>query len=58
MRIELVMTIWEDGLFRMRDRIETDSFISLEAQLEVAIDNAKKKLAKRYEIAEDDDIPF
>lgn len=62
MKIELVMTVWEDGLFRLRDKIEALDFDSLEKQLEIAIGMAKTNLAeqdrKKYEIAEDDDIPF
>jgi hypothetical protein len=59
MKIELVMTIWEDGLFKLRDRIEADSFDSLEAQLRIAIGIAKDNLTKpKYPFMDDDDIPF
>lgn len=62
MKIELVMTIWEDGLFRLRDRIEVNSFDDLKVQFSSAFITAKEKLAemdrKKYAIAEDDDIPF
>lgn len=62
MKIEAVITVWDDGIFKMRDRIEADSIESLEAQLEFTIDNMKQKLEKiekkKYAIADDDDIPF
>lgn len=57
MKIELVMTIWEDGLFRLRDRIEADSFDSLEEQFEIALQTAYERLEPKDEII-DDDIPF
>jgi len=59
LKIELVMTVWEDGLFRLRDRIEANDFDSLESQFEIAINSAKEKLLKpKYPFIEDDDIPF
>ena len=60
-KFELVLTVWQDGLFKVRDRIEAVSIESLEEQFEIAKDNIEKVLAERsrsYDIGEDDDIPF
>lgn len=63
MKLELVLTRWEDGLFKSRDRIEADSISSLEGQIETMMDDMRKKIVQeeniRYKILEtDDDIPF
>jgi len=62
MKLELVLTRWEDGLFKSRDRIEVDSFSDLIEQFEFTIINMKDKIIEeqesKYKIAEDDDIPF
>jgi len=59
MKIELIMTVWKDGLFRLRDRIEANDFDSLESQLEISIKTAQERLAQpKYPFMEDDDIPF
>lgn len=62
MKIEVIITVWDYGLFKLRDRIEANSFDSLEEQFEVTLTSAREKLAeierKKYAIAEDDDIPF
>ena len=61
-RLELVITRWEDGLFKSIDRITADSIDSLEEQFERVIDEIRTKTSKeaedKYKIAEDDDIPF
>ena len=59
MKIELVVTIWEDGQFRLRDRIEADDFDSLKTQFALAMMTAEERLSQpKYPFAEDDDIPF
>ncbi len=62
MKFEIVMTIWEDGQFRMRDRIEATDSHSAREEFELMMDKAEEKLTeqvrKRYAIGEDDDIPF
>jgi len=62
LRFELVLTRWEDGLFKSLDRILADSTESLEKQFEFLITEVHKKMAdeadRRYKIADDDDIPF
>lgn len=62
MKIELVMTIWEDGLFKLRDRIEAFDTHSIREEFELMMDKAEEKLAeidrKKYAVADDDDIPF
>ena len=62
MKIEVVITVWDDDLFKMRDRIESNDIDDLLEQFDVAIDNIQNKLneqdAKKYTIGDDDDIPF
>jgi len=62
LKIEAVITVWEDGLFRMRDKTEADNMNSLKEKLEVVMNNIVEKLAeldrKKHAIGEDDDIPF
>lgn len=62
MKIEVVITVWEDGLFRLRDRIEADNFKELKESILNDINNAQDRYTeiehKKHIIAEDDDIPF
>jgi len=58
-RIEVVIVIWEAGLFKSRDRIEANSFEELDTQLDVSLKAAEDRLTKTsYPFLEDDDIPF
>jgi CII-binding regulator of phage lambda lysogenization HflD len=56
MKIELVITVWENGLFRLRDRIEADDTDSLKTQFALSVMNIEEKLSKPKYV--DDDIPF
>jgi len=62
MKIEIVITVWEDGLFKLRDRVEANDTDLMEEQIEIVINSIKEKLAelnrKKYSVGEDDDIPF
>jgi len=58
-KFELVITVWEDGDFKLRDRIEADNTDSLEEQLEFSLNNIKERLIKhKLPLEIDDDIPF
>jgi predicted RecB family endonuclease len=62
MKFEVVIVVWDDGVFESRDRIISDNTDDLKEQFEIAVDRIVTKLdekkAKRYSIGEDDDIPF
>lgn len=59
MKIEVVITVWDDGVFRLRDRIEANSFESLDEQYEFHRKSIEDTLSKpKYPFMEDDDIPF
>lgn len=62
MRIEVVISIWDDDLFVLRDIIREDNTHTIREQFEVAMDMIEKKLdditERRRKIMEDDDIPF
>jgi len=61
-KIEAVITVWEDGLFKIRDKIESNDTHSIREQFEFVMNNIEERLAeldkKKYAIADDDDIPF
>lgn len=61
-KIEVTITVWEDGLFKSRDIISSDDTDVMMKQFEVAMDIIDKRLAqadaKKYAIGEDDGIPF
>ena len=61
-KIEVTIIVWQDGLFKLRDRIKSDDIDSIEEQIKVAINSIREKLdeldRKKYTIGEDDDIPF
>lgn len=61
LRFELVLTRWEDGLFKSVDRILADSVESLEQQFETVMANIEsgvEDLRTGYGVLDDDDIPF
>lgn len=62
MTIEVVITVWENGLFKMRDKVEASDLVKLNSQLEFVIENIRIKLEEeqkhKYDIGVDDDIPF
>lgn len=62
MNFELVIVVWDNGVFKMRDRIEALDFTDLESKtrhlLEDLEDKIRNENEKKYRIAEDDDIPF
>ncbi len=59
LKFELVITVWEDGLFKLRDKIEADNTDNLEEQLQITMDNIKDKLTNiNHPFEADDDIPF
>jgi len=62
LKFEVVITVWEAGVFVIRDKVHADSTDSLKEQLETAIDGLQEKLdeinARKYKTADDDDIPF
>lgn len=60
MNFELIIVVWDNGVFEMRDRIEALDTHSLREQFEVTIGMIESKLKQkeknRYIV--DDDIPF
>lgn len=62
MRIEVVITVWENGEFKSRDMISGDNTHGIREEFDVAIDTIERRISERTErarqIAEDDDIPF
>lgn len=60
MKFEVVLTVWKDGLFKLRERLEVNNTDELVEQFATMVDKAVDKIdedeRKRYEI--DDDIPF
>ncbi len=62
MKIEVVITVWDDGLFKLRDSISaTDFFDASEAAThKLAEMQARIELEEehKHKIMEDDDIPF
>lgn len=60
MKLELVLTVWKDGLFKSRDRIEADNTDGLMEQLQIVLDNMTDDthLGHSHEVVDDDDIPF
>lgn len=61
MKIEVVITIWDEGVFKSRDRIEASSFGELEPQIRHILEDREDMVAnKNYPLPaeEDDDIPF
>lgn len=61
-KIEVVITVWEDKVFKIRDKIESDDTHSIREQFEFVMNNIEEKLAeldkKKYAIGNDDEIPF
>jgi ArsR family metal-binding transcriptional regulator len=62
MKYEVIITLWSNGMFRSRDRIESDDADSVLEQVEVVMNNMKEKelqeVARIQQIMDDDDIPF
>lgn len=62
MRLEVVITYWEDGLFKSRDRIESNTPEKMREQFNVIMDIMEHRIieyhGRKYAIADDDDIPF
>lgn len=63
MKFEVIITVWKDGLFKMRDRIESDSIESLEEQFEFVVNDISSRIVgedeeRKYLMGDDDDIPF
>jgi len=60
MKFEVVVTVWKDGLFKSRDRIESDDITLLNSQVEYVIEGIKNKLEaeEKNKPIIDDDIPF
>ena len=61
-KYELVLTRWEDGIFKSRNRIEVDGLYELESELDTMVveiqDRINEENESKFKIAEDDDIPF
>lgn len=61
-KFELIITVWEDNQFVMRNRIEADDSNYIREQFEATMDSVEKKLeerdTKKHALEEDDDIPF
>lgn len=61
-KIEVNIVIWQDGLFKLKDRVLADDTHSAREQFDVAMDMIENKLEddkkKEYVMGEDDDIPF
>jgi len=62
MKIEIVMTVWDNDRFKSRDRIEANSFHEVKEQILFCIEDAEKKAKAETEhlkrIICNDDIPF
>jgi len=62
MKIEIVMTVWDNDRFKSRDRIEANSFHEVKEQVILVLEDTEKKFqfeSKHLKrIMEDDDIPF
>ena len=57
MKIEIVITVWDDGLFKMRNRVDFDYDGADYPNIEDIIDKMVSKIVEKKNI-EDDDIPF
>lgn len=62
MKIEVVITVLDNGDFKFRDRLESTNLHSIREEFDLAIEKIEVKLAeldsKKYWINTDDDIPF
>lgn len=59
MKLEVVITVWDDGVFRLRDRIEALDSDDLKTQFALKMMEIEERLSHpKYGFMEDDDIPF
>ncbi len=57
MKIEVVITVWDDGLFKLRDKIEANSIEGISVSFDMKLTEIEDKLIKPTGY-DDDDIPF
>lgn len=62
MKFEVIISVWDDGLFKLRERIESNDLDDLCLKFIDVTNLIEEKLAAEEErlkrIMEDDDIPF
>lgn len=63
-RLEIVISIWDDGLYKSRARGECewhmfdDTIEKLATEIEAKLLKVEEEHNKKYEVTPDDDIPF
>ncbi len=62
MKLELVLSYWDDRIFVSRDMISADNIDMIKEQFNIVIDKLLRRVdednKKKYTIIDDDDITF